>query len=538
MLSAIGLVLFYQRKNMSKRTNKVVFKPYAPAQIQLLPPSLDELISPTHLVRVVNEVVDQMDLRQLIADNYEGGGTSSYHPSMMVKVILYSYAMKIYTGRKIAKALRQDVTFMWIAASNRPDFRTINGFRTGILKDTIESLFSKLVQFLIEQGYVTMENYFCDGTTIAADGNKNKIVWNKSTHRYKQLAEEKCKELFNQIDQLNTEEQKAYGDKDLEELGDKGIDKKSIRDQVNKLNETIEQTEDKRKLRKANSLKKKLEEQEIKINKYQRRIETADGRSGYNRTDTDASAMYMKNEEILPAYNILAGSENQFITGFSIHQNPNDGTCFKQHIEELGKTAPFLPESITADSIFGTEENYELLENKKIGNYLKFKSFHSEQKRGNVKDKFHKDRFIYDEESDTYTCPNEQKLTYQSSRIITYKKTKYISELKTYKCANCAGCPFAAQCIKSNEIYRIIETNEKLEKYKNQARSNLNSEEGINRRKRRGCEIESCWGDIKQNMNFRRFHVRGKQKVKTEFGIIALAHNLRKIHLERTKNVA
>src|SRR5690606_22846018 len=102
-----------------------------------------------------------MDLSRII-ESYQGGGTSAYHPCMMIKVLLYAYAVKIYTGRRIAKALRQDVTFMWLAAYNRPDFRTINNFRSGILKDTIEELFKEMLDFLLTQGYIRFEHYFCD----------------------------------------------------------------------------------------------------------------------------------------------------------------------------------------------------------------------------------------------------------------------------------------------------------------------------------------------------------------------------------------
>jgi Transposase and inactivated derivatives len=127
---------------MGKVTTKAVFKEYNQNQIQLLPPSLEDLIPENDLVRVVNQVVEKVDLSSLI-NQYEGGGASAYHPKMLTKVLLYGYSMKIYTGRKIARALRQDIHFMWLAAYQRPDFRTINLFRSGILKETIEELFKQ-----------------------------------------------------------------------------------------------------------------------------------------------------------------------------------------------------------------------------------------------------------------------------------------------------------------------------------------------------------------------------------------------------------
>lgn len=167
----------------------------------------------------------------------------------------------------------------------------------------------------------------------------------------------------------------------MEETGAASISKEAIAKQVDKLNQAIQTITDTKKKRKAVSIKKQLEEAENKIEKYTQQSATAGRRSGYNRTDTDATAMRMKNGETLPAYNILAGSENQFIVNCSVHQNTNDGVCFKEHIEQLEKHSEQLPEAIMADSIFGTEENYELIEDKNIENYLKFPSFHNEQKK-------------------------------------------------------------------------------------------------------------------------------------------------------------
>ena len=518
---------------MGKVTSKAVFRPYNQQQVLLLPPRLDELIPDNHLVRVVNTVVDRLDLSAII-NGYEGGGTSSYDPRMMTKVMLYGYAMKIYTGRKISKALSQDVTFMWLAAYNRPDFRTINLFRSGILKETIEELFKQLLLFLVEQGYIKVENYFTDGTTFSADANKHKVVWKKNSERYKQKAEEKCQQLFKEIDVLNEAEDKVYGNSDLEEKGSQLLDNKEIDKQVERLNQVIENNKEKRIVRKATSLKRKVEEQQGKINRYEEQLVISEGRSGYSKTDTEATAMYLKNDELAPAYNVLASCEDQFITGFSVHQNSNDATCFKDHIQQLY----FKPQTITADSIFGTEQNYQLLESEDIESYLKFPLFHKEQTKEYKDNKFLRENFSYDESKDTYTCPDGRSLIYTRADSVAHKKSGYKSTLKVYTSETCSGCSFASPCKKSEAGNKTINVNEQLDFYRQQARLNLNSEKGWALRKRRGMEIESCFGDFKHNMGFRRFHLRGKKKVKIEIGLISMAHNLRKMQLQCLKLVA
>ena len=512
---------------MSKVTSNAVFKPYDQQQVLLLPPSLDDLIPAHHLVRVVSKVVDNLDLSSVI-NQYEGGGASSFHPKMMTKVLLYGYAMKIYTGRKLAKALSQDVTFMWLAAYNQPDFRTINLFRSGVLKETVEELFKELLIFLVTHGYVNAENYFTDGTTLSADANRHQIVWKKNSERYKKIAEEKCKTLFKEIDALNAQEDKEYGEKDLEEMGSQVIDNEIIENHVEKLKHVIDKTEKKRVAIKAKSLKRQLEEQKGKIDQYQGQLTISENRSGYSKTDTDATAMRLKNDDLVPAYNALASCENQFITAITIHQNPNDATCFKEHLEQL----PLKPSTITADSIFGTEQNYELLAGFLIENYLKFPTFHQEKKLKHKSSQFLREDFLYNKENDSYKCPDGRELRYKRTEQVKHKKTGYRSTIKVYQGKSCSGCSLSSRCKKSEESIRSLTVNSQLDYYRQQARNNLNSDKGLRLRKRRGAEIESCFGDIKHNMGFRRFHLRGKQKVKTEINLVSMAHNLRKLQIK------
>jgi transposase len=525
---------------MAKVQSSAQFKHYQPEQILLLPPSLDELIEGTDLVRVVSHVVDSMDISGLI-NQYKGGGTTAYHPRMLLKILLYAYSVKIYTGRKIAKALRQDIHFMWLSGMSRPDFRTINNFRSSKAKEAIEGLFQQMLLFLTDHEYIKMENYFCDGSTFAADGNKHKMVWKKNAERFKAGAQEQCRELFREIDALNAAEDKQYKNTDLEERGlsAREITMETIREQAGKLDQVIASCAGKKQQRKAVSLKKKLKEKQDKIAEYQQQAEVAGKRSGYSKTDNDATAMRMKNDELLPAYNALAGCEDQFIVTVSIHQNTNDGTCFKDHLEKLEQQSPVLPQAIIADSIFGTEQNYELLDNKQISNYLKFPSFQAEQKQSYRQNPFLKDNFRYDATSDSYICPNEKQLTLQGSYHQTHGRTGYQSTLKEYRCEDCQGCPFYQLCCKSTTgENRLIKVNEKLETYKQLARENLNNQHGIGLRKQRCIEIESCFGDIKHNMGFRRFHLRGIKKVETEFSLVAMAHNLRKLQIKQVKRAA
>lgn len=105
--------------------SKIVFKELISNQNVLFPVSLSEKIPVNHPVRIVNQVVDSLNIDCLLSQ-YKGGGRSAYHPRMLLKVLFYSYLCNLYSCRKIEKALQENIYFMWLSGNNTPDFRTIN----------------------------------------------------------------------------------------------------------------------------------------------------------------------------------------------------------------------------------------------------------------------------------------------------------------------------------------------------------------------------------------------------------------------------
>ena len=301
--------------------NKVVFKPYVMGQPSLMPADLEELIPKDHMVRTVNQVIEELDLSILYAQ-YKGGGTSSYHPKMMLKVLVYGYIERLYASRKIAKAMRENVNFMWLSGQNRPDFRTINHFRGVVMKDIIGEVFGIVLELLIEQGHVKLEDYFVDGSKLAANARQHSAVWAKNTQRYKQGVQEKIGELLEEIEAVNQAEQEAYGDQDLPEMGEEAdIDSQRLKEKIDELNERLRQGCEDKDLKKA---VRKMEKDYLpRLEKYEQQEEKLAGRNSYSKTDEEATFMRMKEDQRnpkawpKPAYNVQLGTENQFIVGFS-----------------------------------------------------------------------------------------------------------------------------------------------------------------------------------------------------------------------------
>lgn len=518
------------RKRKKKKSSKPRFMEYNQHQIILLPPSIEEMIPERHLVRTVNKVIEAMKIEALIK-TYKGGGRSSYDPVMMLKIIVYAYVMKIYSSRRIAKALREDINFMWLSGKQRPDFRTINNFRSGRLKKVIDEIFSSMIIFLTENNYVRLDNYFVDGTKIEANANRYSYVWRKNTRRYKAATKEKIKELLKQIEKINCEENDRYGDKDLEELGE-DVDKitsDKIEEQVRKLNKIISQVgegseEKKKKIKKAVS---QLDKKYLpKLKKYEQQEERLQGRSSYSKTDTDATFLMSKTNQLLPSYNLIIGTEEQIIVNYSLHQKASETDKFIPHIEKLKQRKNVRkPKRISGDGTYGSEENYNYLEREGIESHLKYPGFYQEITGRAHKKKYNKINFHYNEEEDKVYCPEGQQMSF-----VELEKGKtdngYLQETRKYR-GDCRGCKALGICSKSPSG-RTIQINKKLESYKKIAKENLRSEIGIELRKKRSVDVETVFGDIKQNQGFRRFNLRGFEKVNAEFGLVAMAHNIKK----------
>ena len=201
-------------------SDKITYKPYNQGGQWLLPPSLDELVPQNHFVRIVSKTVDELEIEEAFARNTKGGGASRYNPVMLLKVMIYCYMTGIYSSRQIAKQCRENVNVMWLTGFQKPDFRTINAFRSEKLKDSIEEIFVSTVKLLNRKGYVSLEKYFVDGTKIESAANKYTFVWRKAVEKNEKKLDEKLKVFLRDVEEITRKENHIYGDKDFAETGD------------------------------------------------------------------------------------------------------------------------------------------------------------------------------------------------------------------------------------------------------------------------------------------------------------------------------
>ena len=185
------------------------YRPYEPDQPFLFPPSLRDWLPENHLAYFISDTLDQLDLSAL---------HQPYHPTMLVKVLVYAYATGVFSSRRIAGKLIDDVALRLLAAGNQPDFRTINRFRQQHL-ETFGELFVEIVRLAQKMGLVKLGTVALDGTKIKANASKHKAMSYQRIKEEEQRLEKEIQQLIEKAQQTDAAEDELYGpDKSGDEL--------------------------------------------------------------------------------------------------------------------------------------------------------------------------------------------------------------------------------------------------------------------------------------------------------------------------------
>ena len=510
-------------------TAKIHFRSHINNQMVLFPQRIDRDIAENDPVRLVNTVVDSLNLENF-KRLYKERGRSPYHPRMMLKVILYAYMSNIYSCRKIEKALLRDVHFIWLAGYEQPDFITINRFRNRV-KDEINNVFTQLVLLLAERGLVSLDVEYIDGTKIESKANKYTFVWRGSVEKNRARLMARIRVLLAQIDDAvaqenaDTQEKVEFTPSQLGEICDE------LRQSLAE-SPTPKSKEQKKARRKREKEIRQLEQMGDKLGDYDSKLERMGGRNSMSKTDPDATFMRMKedamnNGQTKPGYNLQIGTEDQFITDFGLFPYTNDTLTLPPFLGSFAQRYGRLPDEACADSGYGSEENYRFMEESGIEAYVKYNYFHKEQKRPFRNDPFRIENLYYNPEDDYYVCPMGQHMTRVGTRH-DRSGSGYVAELAIYRAQRCQGCPLRGSCYKGQYPAREIRANHRLNEYKRRARERLTSERGLEHRSKRPIEPEAVFGQMKYNMAYRRFRHFGKDKVTMDFAFFAIAFNIKK----------
>ena len=482
-------------------------------QRMLFPPSIVEYLSKNHLAKLVLEIVQMLDLSKIEKD-YSEEGQHAYSPTILLSILFYSYSIGIRSSRKIAIACEERVDFMYLAAKTTPSYKTISEFRRKQL-DNIKQLFKDIVRIGIELGLVKIGNIkvSIDGTKIRANAASKKSKDEKGLKKLLEEIDKEIDDILEEAETIDRKEDEEYGDKRGDELP-KELGKLETRKK--KIKEAIEVLKEEKAM-----IQKEIIGEKGSLNAMEKKKIS---NMKINLTDRDAKYMKERQGVIKTNYNaqISVDEEEQFIVANDISTNAADCNQLIPLTEQTQNNVGGEIEEIKGDSGYHSQDNLEDLEEKvkngELGKYLIDDP--NKKKVYNEKYKFDKINFKYDKERDVYICPNGKILEFFKSR------KKRGKDMRVYKCYGCDGCKYQGECTRGRyrEIYRrvgeeIVERN----------REKMLKQENWESYKKRMHTAEPPFGNIKFNLGYRQFLLRGKEKVGGEFNLMCIGHNLQKI---------
>lgn len=490
-------------------------RPYNNKELLLFPASVGDYLPKDDLAHVVDEAVDEIDLGPYY-NKISDVGNPSYHPALMIKIWFYGYATRTYSSRKIEEKLYKDVAFIYLAGMQKPDFKAISEFRRKNLSE-LRNSFVDILQICHRLGMTKLGEISIDSKAMKANASADRTYNEKKLIKEREEIQKAIEEYLEKANQTDLEEDQKYGpDKRGNELPE---DIRKKEDRIKKMKQIVEQ------LKQA---QKKLKDS---------------GKKKINLTDSDAQFQKDKSRKI-PGYRaqVAVDSKEQVIVTSDVTNEQNDRhqlvPMAEKVLENVKKIAPdkFSKENhqeekirLITDSEYSSGNNLAQLEKEqykeKFDSYIPDTDYVSKErnKKGSKDSPFHKSKFIYNHEENTFTCPFGKKLKYVGQQTNTIGISYSIYH--NYK--DCKSCSHQTKCA-GKRIGRSIWISEHQHLI-DKMRQKLSTSEGKRIYGIRKITAEPVFGNLSQNLGFREFLLRGLHKVKGEFSLMCIAHNLLKI---------
>jgi transposase len=451
------------------------FKDCNRGQGLLLPPSYDLFLGESHEAVVLAEFIDALNLTSLeAAYGNAHGGSSAYHPVMLLTILIYGYMNGTFSSRKIAKCLRQDLAFMYLAGNSTPDFRTLARFR----KEKgahLEYAFKEVVARARELGFIAFGTVSLDGTKIHASASKAK-------NETRDALEERIRGLMEEADRVDAMEDERYGDRE---------------DEVEPELKTKEG-----RARKKQELEQEREQAEAQRQKIAASPSAArDGGVKVNTTDPDARLMKMKRGDFANGYNVQIMTENGLVLASHVADSSADQRLLMPTVRAFQKMHGVAPKRLLADKGYSGETNYRFCEQEHIDAYI---PVHQEP--------VDVTRYAYDNARDAYTDPVgrlfrfKQRMRRRGNDSSVYEHIDTVTRKKKY-----------------------LSVAHGWQRYAREQKEKLASPRGKKIYRRRICDVEPAFANIKHNLRFTAFRLRGFAGVTNEWNLISIAHNLKKM---------
>ena len=514
---------------------------YSNTKQAVLPILIREYLDICDPVLTFDRFMEEIDLEKYLKDIPEHyTGRIRYNPVSMLKTVLFGFMTNGYISlRELEDQCKVNLRFLYLMDYETPSYRTFGYFINKVLSGSIEEIFKDINQKIFETEHTDLQHLYIDGSKFEANANKYSWVWKKATEKSRYRLFNKITALFKEINEelnctgmklcINTEYAPAY----LKEVTDTYKD-------IWKLNETEfihgrghHKSQQQRHYEKLLEYTQKLEE-------YVEKIQICgENRNSYSKSDHSATFMriktdYMGNDQLLPAYNVQIGVAEEYIAVVDVNQYRADMDCFIPLMNKFHEIYGFYPKYPVADAGYGSYNNYIFCEQNGMEKYMKFTMF----KKETTDKKYHEDpfravNFPIDKEG-IMRCPNGKAfyLKYRQS----VKGNQYGRQEEVYECEDCAGCPFAERCKKTDKN-RKVRINQELTAMHQEVVKNLESIQGALLRMNRSIQAEGTFGIMKNDRWYKRIVRRGIESVRLEMFLVSIGQNLYKFHNKKKRTI-
>ena len=487
----------------------------------VLPLNLEICIPKDDPVFKMVEICEQLDYTELYRAYLRSW--RKINPETLFELLVFGYMNRKYSARQIEEACRTDIRYMWILQGEPvPDHSTIARFQNEKLSGVIEDLFYQLVEKLHEAGEVGFRNIFVDGTKIEANANRYTFVWKKAVEKHNAGLDAKVEKVMPVL-------RERYGFSN--EASVSAVYESLLRQaQWNQMSFAKGAGHRKPQLQKDIET---LEEYFSKKGEYENHLQICGNRSSYSKTDTDATFMrmkedHMKNGQLKAGYNIQIGVESEYIVGVGAFSNRTDVQTLIPFLNRIKRHTQRKVEQVIADAGYESKENYLYLKENGQKSFIKPQNYEISKTRKYKSNPYRVENMTCDKENDSYICPNGDVLHFAYSRT-ERTSSGYEVESGYYRNESCEGCPHYGKCHNSERGFREIRITPKFVENRKESLANILTDEGVLLRKNRSIQVEGVFGILKQDYNFRRFLVRGKRRIETQFFLLAFAFNVEKL---------
>lgn len=505
------------------------------------PMYISNLLSVDDPVIFFEEAMEGVGIEKYLKEYTYETGRPAYNRRNMLMTILYGFMESGYVSvRELEDRCKSNIRYMYLMNYERPTYHTFSNFINDEIEGEVGEIFVAIIEHIKSKEHIDLEHIYIDGTKIEANANKYTWVWKKGAEKSRYKLYSKITELFTEINEeissigYKIEIKSEYMPEYIHEI--MGQYAKIVNINFN----TFVEGKGHHKA-KEQRIYERLKKYYEKLNEYVIKINTCgEERNSYSKTDKSATFMrlkqdYMRNDQLLPAYNIQIGVADEYIVVVDVQKYTNDMDCFVPLMEKFKQNYGYYPKYPVADAGYGSYNNYIYCEEHGMEKFMKFTMYEKETKdKAYQEDPFRASNFKIDSEGNMI-CPNNKKMIFSYRKHVPHNN--YGRQEEIYTCENCNGCPYADKC-KKTQKNRTIRINKELTKFHKEVLSNLESVHGALLRMNRSIQAEGTFGIIKYDRSYKRIVRRSINSVLLEIFLVSIGHNLYKFFNKYKRQLA